>query len=215
MSKSTLFIGHGQINMHSAFGTEIYNICKLNTIKNIFEVGTWNGEGSTICIMNAIIDKTNSILYSLESNPTQYTAAINFWSSKDTHNKLKLINGVLHNEYATEDEIKETCGGIIPCYKEHYIPEKQMLEHNTIIKIDEYTDIDIIILDGGEYTTMGDFKVLMTKYPKIIMLDDTIVYKCKKIRQQLLDNPEYYLYKEDLKDRHGWSIFVNKSFTSL
>jgi predicted O-methyltransferase YrrM len=69
--------GNGQINMDSDFGKNIYIICLDESIKNIFEVGSWNGQGSTICIMNAIINKSNSLLYSLEANSDMYKNALN------------------------------------------------------------------------------------------------------------------------------------------
>jgi hypothetical protein len=75
-------------------------------------------------------------------------------------------------------------------------------------------DIDIIILDGGEYTTYGDYTVLVKKEPKVIILDDVAVYKCREIRKELLDDPKWNLLKEDLTDRHGWSIFINKKYES-
>jgi len=77
-----MFEGDGQINMNGKLGNEIYNICKKEEYCNIFEVGTWNGQGSTICVMNAIINKPNSILYSIESDINQFRKAVDFWENK-------------------------------------------------------------------------------------------------------------------------------------
>ena len=213
--KYTMFSGKGQINMGTLFGSAVYTICSNAAVKNIIEVGTWNGQGSTVCVMNAIINKPTSKLFSLEADSVQYKKAVQFWSEHNTHGKLELINGVLHTEYASEDEIKSSCSGTIPYINEHYIPEMTMLMTNTIVNTDNIQDIDVIILDGGEYTSYGDFKVLMKKHPKVIMLDDVSVFKCKKIRAELLANSEWVLHKENLQDRHGWSIFVHTSFTGL
>jgi hypothetical protein len=203
-----MFHGKGQINMESSFGREIYNICSNPNYKNVFEVGTWNGQGSTVCIMNAIINKPNSCLYSLEACPDKYAEAIAFWKFKPHQHKLNLINGILHKQSATESDIREVCSGTIPCYNEHYIPEVKMLTSNKVINIDSISDIDIVLLDGGEYTTRGDYEVLLRKNPKVILLDDSAIFKCKQIRQALLDNSQWTLYKENLHDRHGWSIFI-------
>jgi hypothetical protein len=208
-----MYSGVGQINMGSEFGKEIYNICLKSNINNIFEVGTWNGQGSTVCIMNAIIQKDNSKLYSLEADRYQYDRAKYFWDSKDTNNKLVLLSGVLHREYASENEVKEMYNGQIPCLYEHYIPERNMLQLNPLVNIDDISLIDVIVLDGGEYTTRGDLNVLMKKNPKVVILDDTNVYKCVNIRKEFLSNPEWKLYKESLTDRNGWSIFIHKSYS--
>ena len=48
-------IGNGEINMNSDFGMYIYKVCLNENIENIFEVGCWNGQGSTICVINYLV----------------------------------------------------------------------------------------------------------------------------------------------------------------
>jgi hypothetical protein len=206
-----MIIGKGQINMDSNFGKCIFKICSDNSIRNIFEVGTWNGQGSTTCVMNAIINKSNSKLYSLESNIDMYNQACNFWENYNTQNKLILICGTLHNKIADLNELNIVYNNNVPCYNEHYVPEKKLVENSPIINIEKINDIDVIILDGGEYTTDEDFNILLLKNPKYICLDDTNVYKCKNIRSKLLNDSNWQLFEENLNDRNGWSIFMCKS----
>lgn len=199
-----MIIGNGQINMNSKFGTCIFNICSDNTIRNIIEVGTWNGQGSTTCVMNGILKRSNSTLYSIEANSNMYNRAINFWKKYDTKKKLVLINGTLHNKIADLNELNIFYNNNIPYY---YASEKQMIEKSSIINIENIQDVDVIILDGGEYTTLEDFNILIQKNPKYICLDDTNVYKCKNIRYTLLNDNNWVIYDENLNDRNGWSIF--------
>lgn len=205
-----LILGNGQINMNSDFGKCIFNICSDKTIRNIFEVGTWNGQGSTICVMNAIANKSKSILYSLEANPDMFKQAIIFWEKYNVDNKLVLLNGSLHNKIVDINELNIIYNYNIPYYNEHYIPEKNLIENCSIINIDNITDLDVIILDGGEYTTLEDFNILILKNPKYICLDDTNIYKCKNIRLKLLNDNNWILLDENLNDRNGWSIFKKK-----
>jgi hypothetical protein len=206
-----MIFGNGQINMNSEFGNSIYNICLNKNIQNIFEVGTYNGQGSTVCIMNAILNKSNSKLYSLESNYDMFCNAKNFWNNYNTKDKLILLNGTLHNKIADINELNKIYNNNIPYYNEHYLPEKKILENGKIINIENINNIDVIILDGGEYTTQEDFNILLSKNPKFICLDDVNVYKCKNIRQTLLNDNEWDLYKENLDQRNGWSIFISKN----
>ena len=90
MSKPN-FNGKGQINMNSEFGKEIYSIASLPDVRNIIETGTWNGQGSTVCLMNGIINKENSKLFSVEACSSQFEKAKNFWATKNTNNKLFLL----------------------------------------------------------------------------------------------------------------------------
>lgn len=200
-----MFKGNGQINMNSTFGKEIFNICKSDDLRNIFEVGTWNGQGSTCCVMNAIIKKENSILYSLEGDNNMYNKAKQYWSNYKTNNKLTLLNGVIHKEIVDYQNNNELF------VKEWYDGEYNVLKTSNIIDINNITNIDLIILDGGEYTTQGDFNILIKKNPKYIALDDTNVYKCKEIRKFLLNSKEWNLYKESTTERNGWSIFQKKN----
>jgi hypothetical protein len=201
-------IGNGQINMNSDFGRCIYNIAKDEKIQNILEVGSWNGQGSTVCIMNAIINKPHSKLYSLEANLDMFNIANAFWN-KNINGNLILLNGSLHNKIADITKLNIIYNNNIPYYNEHYIIEKKILENTKIIDISDINNIDMIILDGGEYTTEGDFDVLIKKKPKYICLDDVNVYKCKNIRQLLLNDSNWKLYNENLNQRHGWSIFIS------
>ena len=205
-----MFKGDGQIQMDSLLGREIFNISNRQDVRNIIEVGTWNGQGSTVCVMNAIINKTNSILYSIEANKEMYERAVSFWNKYDTSNKLNLINGTLHNKIVSRDYIMKWFNtNHVPYENEHYIPEKKCLESN-VVNTDIFKDMDVIILDGGEYTTKEDFNILTKFKPSFIVMDDSNVFKCKDCRQILLNLSEYILYSEDLNDRNGWSIFIRK-----
>lgn len=211
--RSLPYKGTGQINMSSPFGQLIYELCQNAQIRNVVEVGTWNGQGSTVCIMNGLSRK-NSQLYSIESNPVRYREALDFWSRYDTGEKLHLIHGKLHRNpvphYATlglaeGDEL----------FIHHYLPETRMIEDVTIPVVpldDSIRDVDCILLDGGEYTTDGDFVALMKFDPKVIILDDTAIYKCRRIRAALLEDSRYVALYDNLSDRNGAAIFVAADF---
>ena len=206
------FEGNGQINMNQDFGHKIYDICKNPKIKTIVEVGTWNGQGSTVCIMNGIINK-NAVLYSLEANKSKYDEAVLFWNKYETFNKLNLLYGTLHKEKFIDLNVLQKIGITEEAYIYHYVPEKAMIEDETVplITLNDLK-IDCILLDGGEYTTIGDFNVLIKFNPKVIILDDSAVYKCKEIRETLFKNNKYTCYHDNLNDRHGATIFVENGF---
>ena len=124
------------------------------------------------------------------------------------------MNGTLHNKIADINDLNKLYNNQIPYFHEHYIPEKQLLEKSNLINIDNINNInniDVILIDGGEYTSQEYFNILINKNPKFICLDDVNVYKCKYIREFLLASNEWELYKENLYQRNGWSIFMRKS----
>jgi hypothetical protein len=197
------FYGKGQINMNSTFGFILYTISRLDEVNNIFEVGSWNGQGSTVCIMNAIIHKDKSKLYSLEADTNNFNLAKKFWSMYNTNDKLHLANGTLHKHIANDLTLTEE-------ERKWYINEEKIILNSNLINIDTINDIDFIILDGGEYTTQGDFDILIQKKPKYIALDDVNVYKCNIIRKKIIESNEWYIISENLKERNGWSVFKRK-----
>jgi hypothetical protein len=138
-----------------------------------------------------------------------YNNALNFWKNHDTKYNLILLNGTLHNKIADINELNKIYNNNIPYYIEHYIPEKKLLETSKIINIDNINNIDVIVIDGGEYSSEEDFNILKNKNPKFICLDDVNVYKCNNIRKSLLNDIDWELYNENLEERNGWSIFVS------
>ena len=44
-----------EINMNEKFGIELYNTILQYNLNNILEIGSWDGEGSTTCIVNAMV----------------------------------------------------------------------------------------------------------------------------------------------------------------
>jgi len=208
------FTGNGQINMNNEFGKQIYLICKhykRNEPKCIVEIGSWNGQGSTICIMNAIHNQPKSSLYSFEADKPFADKAVEYWNSiSDTYHNVKnilhIINATLHRQLAPKEDIIKMYGDI-PHYEKHYIGEQILLNSAQLYPIkDNISNVDIIILDGGEYTTMEDFNILITYKPKYVILDDTKSFKCNKIKSLLLHGDEYKCIF-DSSERNGCAIF--------
>ena len=202
--------GSGQITMDSPFGKLVYAICRNSRVRNVVEVGTWNGQGTTVCIMNALVGK-ESVVYSIESDRNRYNEAVSFWSHYETHGKLHLMYGVLHRNPIPDFRILGIVEGD-DMFVHHYAPEKRMVEDTSVplLTLEGIRDIDCVVLDGGEYTTDGDFSVLMKFNPKVIILDDTAIYKCRRIRAALLEEDRYEARYDNPSDRNGAAIFVLK-----
>ena len=63
---------------------------------------------------------------------------------------------------------------------------------------------DVILLDGGEFTTYYEFQLLKNRC-KILMLDDVNVDKCKLIVQELSSDPSWKIIKQ-INIRNGYLI---------
>ena len=199
----------GQINLESNLGKQIYALVFNNNFKNIVDVGTWNGLGSTYCILKALEDTKNhkTNLYSVELYPDVFEAAkINLKDYLDWSNFF-MLNGRLieYEEAFWFDHEKEIDFNRDMHARLWYNKDMELLKtsDNVFSKIPD--QIDLLILDGGEYTTYPEWQKLKDR-THYIVLDDTAILKCSKIRQEILSNDEYEVIVDAINDRNGYLV---------
>lgn len=204
----------GQFKIHSDEGRSIIEILQKecgNTIKTIVEIGTWNGLGSTMCILHGIQGK-DVRFWSLECNKEKHDAAVETLSELiNEHVQLVWgsivdISGVVSDKYLS----------IFPTLNESEVLKewfKVDLENcaaspNVLNHLPE--KIDFFLLDGGEFTTLYEFDMLFERCSMYIALDDTLMDKCREVRKRLIENTVWdeIVY---LTSRNGFSIFKKRS----
>jgi hypothetical protein len=70
--------------------------------------------------------------------------------------------------------------------------KKLFLENNDLPKM-----FDLVLLDGGEFTTWHEYNIIKDRC-KILALDDTNTFKCKKL-------------VEDIKSTNKWNILLENN----
>jgi len=212
----------GQINRGDFFGDEIYRFSLIKEFKNFVEVGTWNGEGSTKCFMDAILYRhDNACLYSIEANIEFYEQAKKFWMPilalrRTPGIKLNMLYGRLieKEELVTIEEVRKH-----KIFNQHpwlewrarNISEYEVCD-NILEKIPE--EIDVLLLDGGQFSTRAEFNKLKDR-TKVVMLDDTTTFKTEKIRQELVEDSAWTVVFDDLQLRNGIFIACRTEFVNL
>ena len=191
----------GQINRGSKLGEIIYNLSRQLDVNNIVEIGAYNGGGSTKCIYDAVIGKLNKYVWSLECNRLRLEEAkinLGFLTSN-----FKLIHGTIVD------------------YKE-LLPIMDTLENETLKTwLKEDLDwlrvtpnvlnqlpnkIDLLIIDGGEFSAQKEFDKLWEKSHYII-LDDTNAIKNKDVRKFILSKPnKFRIIEDNIVDRNGFLV---------
>lgn len=189
----------GQILETSERGVILKKVINVYKPKNIVEIGTWKGLGSTKCILDSISDEM--IFYSIESNKEFYEIAKQ--NLEQYHNKFNLLYGAIINEEELNNHIKtlilddtqnswlkSDLNDIKKCENiENLLPEK----------------IDFLMLDGGEFSTYLEWLKLKDK-TKIVALDDVKSLKCNQIYRELRENPNYELI-EETNEGNGFCAF--------
>jgi hypothetical protein len=204
--------GSGQLNRDTFLGEKIYRLSRIKDFRNFVEIGTWNGQGSTKCFMDALLFRhDDSRLYSLESNEPFHEMAKKYWravlSTPRGKEKLSLIYGRII-------EISE----LLPCDKisreKNETPadysrwrKEDILDYGTSPNvIDRLPDrIDVLLLDGGEFSTYAEFQKLKGK-TSVILLDDTKSMKCKRVREELLQDVTWRIVYDLPEEKNGSCI---------
>lgn len=203
--------GQGQISLKSEEGGKIIELLRAkcgSEIKTIVEIGTWNGLGSTLCILNGMEGHESVRFWSLECNKEKHEAALESL------------------EHILDDRTKLLWGSIIDrdhiqskAYLAHFpeLESSEQLQHwfqvdlsNCLVAPQVLKDlpekIDFLLLDGGEFTTLHEFSLLFSRCVGYIALDDTKLDKCKEIRNLLTGLFEWGEIVS-LNTRNGFSIF--------
>ena len=197
----------GQINRDTTLGELIFNLTKRQDVKNIVEIGTWNGMGSTKCILDGMT--TEKYFWSIELYPDMFEMAQTNLKEFITPN-VTLLNGSIINYdevfWFNHSEIDLSGDRHAVLW---YEKDLKLLKESVNVLDKLPTKIDLLILDGGEYTTYPEFIKLVDR-TKIIVIDDTNILKCKRIRTELINDNNFTIIVDNQKERNGYSIFERK-----
>lgn len=193
----------GQINMDSSFGQVLANIAANPLYKTFCEVGTWNGLGSTRCLYEGLKQNPGAKLISLEGNYEMYRKAIVHWNNNP---QVHVLYGTLHRTVMPRHEVESQpfFMRIYEHYILHYASERRTCLNAPLVSV---PPCDVILLDGGEFSTEGDWNALYHPNLKVVALDDTQVIKTYKICEELRQSPEWETLYDVPRERNGWAVF--------
>tara|TARA_B100000929_G_C15479571_1_gene410728 strand:- start:146 stop:784 length:639 start_codon:yes stop_codon:yes gene_type:complete len=205
----------GQINRNSELGEIVYSLATNKQYKNYVEIGTWNGQGSTVCFWDGLSARDDDwLFFSFESDISFYEQAKVFFGEK-ANAQFNLVYGRIIN---TEDMMPLDSPIVTAHYENHdhqgiynrffKYDVKAYQECDNKLKLLDGLNIDVLLLDGGEFSTFAEFEVLKSR-TKIIILDDTKELKTKGVHEYLLNNPDW-ICKIESDDRNGFSIHEHK-----
>lgn len=184
---------------------------RLGNIQTVVEIGTWNGLGSTKCILEGI-QNTSIQFWSLECNKEKVDCAL--------ENLKEFLNPNIHILYGSIINPKNLFADTeyINLFKHSIVPEwftSDIKNYNAAPNVlnDLPESIDFLLLDGGVYTTLYEFRILLPKCSKYIALDDTNTNKNKIVVEALRNNSEW---KEIFtsSEREGFSVFEKITYPS-
>ena len=177
----------GQITTDSYLGSWLLETCRSrNDINNVVEIGTWDGMGSTYCIVEGLLrsGRSNLNFISLETNQQMHSGAESAWSGK-LPQWARLVHGRVVDE--TEMDSYKLIGDEGEWFKQDLSAMRSC--PNVLDQIP--ATIDLLLLDGGEFTTKSEYLKLKNR-SRIVVLDDTNERKCRWIRESVTSSPQNY-----------------------
>jgi hypothetical protein len=178
--------------------------------KTFLEIGTWNGLGSTKAFVNSLSKRQdNYIFYSLECNRDKANQAKELYKNYD---KVNILNEVIWNDQP--DDFYQ----IFPQCKTNKLYKKwndvdiiNMKMCNLFLERKNLPEqFDVLLLDGGEFTTYYEFQLLKNRC-KYLMLDDTNSAKCELIVKEIKQNPQIWTIINEENVRNGFLIAQRKT----
>lgn len=189
----------GQINRGSVFGEIIYEYASNVKYKKFLEIGTWNGQGSTKCFIDGLLNRDDDYSFiSIEASRNFYEIAC-YNNSEFLSEKIKIFHGRI-------TEIDELIHSDITGYKKQWLDD-DIANYNTCPNIfDEIKQqYDVVLLDGGEFSTFAEFTKLKD-LTTILMLDDIKELKNTAVVNSLNSDGEWKIIIES-DDRNGFAVY--------
>jgi hypothetical protein len=209
---------NGQIHLRTEFGYHLLKLAADQQYKTYLEVGTWMGNGTTRCLVQGVLERDTEDgeevhLYSIEANLTFYLQAFQRWLPWG-YPFLHLCYGKLHEQgllTAQEIENHDYYGWVVTHYEMWYAQDCKDYEAAPYLQRKHFPkEIDVVVLDGGEFSGYADWLAVKKMNPKVVCLDDTVVMKNERVYKELLKDEAWELLAENPEDRHGWAIFSRK-----
>ena len=197
------FQGLGQI-CNDDFSRDIESYASNPNYKTFLEIGTWTGLGSTKAFANGFKNRTDDyVFYSLECNKDKCTDAAKLYIDNP---KIHILNEVIWNEQPSDFyTIFPQCLSNKMYQHWHEVDIINMKNCKLFLERPNLPEIfDVVLLDGGEFTTYYEFQKLKNRC-KVLMLDDINVAKCRLIVQEIMNDPTWKIVKR-VNLRNGYMI---------
>lgn len=196
----------GQINLSEQFGRYIFDISSRPDVNIIVEIGSWNGQGSTRCVYEAI-KGTEKKLYSLEIDKSMFDLATREYPKDDKN--IQLILGKITDSMVDLNLYSDDFFVVYPREVQAGLLKKDIENSNSVKNVLELIPqkIDFLILDGGEFSSDSEYNILKDR-SRIIAADDTKTIKSFHIRHDLIKTRSIII--DEPNSRNGFIICENK-----
>lgn len=194
----------GQIGLESEIGRWITLLSSLASVKEIVEIGTWRGNGSTRCVADGIKlrrDRDVRALCLEIDNAMAFEASRRWRSIPEIRVEWGRITDFddLDQDHLTNHEIA------------WFEKDVALLESSPNIFEIVPESIDLLVLDGGEFSTYAEFRLLRERVSQWIVLDDTQTRKGAQILKEIRAGHFDFSLVFESCERNGVAVVARNS----
>lgn len=189
------------------FGKALTKLAARSEFLNYVEIGTAHGLGSTKVTMEALLARNDeSRLWTVEYKPYLHQMASKNWQGCA---RITLLQGAVDRAMMSWEEAKaDPAFAGAPYNFEAWQKQKRQQAEAPLVLGELPEVMDVLLLDGGDFTSYGEFKALSAR-AKVLCLDDTRRLKNRRVRDELLGDEEWQVLA-DSEARSGWSVFCRR-----
>jgi glycosyltransferase involved in cell wall biosynthesis len=209
---------------NDAFYQAIQKIAAQESIKNILEIGSSSGGGSTEAFVRGIKDNPSQpTLFCMEVSKPRF-AELQKAYSKESFVKCYNVSSVSIDKFPSKEDVIKFYQNnrtnlnsypmdVVLSWLEQDIDyvNQSGVEADGIRKIKEENNIesfDVVLIDGSEFTGISELEeVYGAKY---ILLDDINTFKNYINYKKFIADSNYELLEKNLSLRNGYAIFKRK-----
>ena len=192
----------GQINGKTELGAWITMLSSLRDVRTIVDVGTWSGAGSTLRVAKGVQkklpeDRRGTKVLGFEIDEVMVAKA------KRTLKRFDFVQVVYGSLVNSEKLDRDFLTSAESSWLKADL-EKMARAPIVIERVPEF--VDLLILDGGEFSSQAEFFALRERIKGWVVLDDIRTRKNKKVFGLLFKDDSFSLvWATD--ERNGAAIF--------
>jgi hypothetical protein len=205
-----------EITLNSQFGSFITTFIKYNNwIKNVIEIGSGSGNGSTQCFIAGLYGRENVNLICIEPKKEwfddlventkffYFVKPVNISAISYENLLIKTYDDYWFSEFNNRDdsyEIKNKWYEQDLSFFKNIKLGEGTIENNKIY--------DCVFIDGCEFSGYSEYFLLKNR-TQCFILDDIYSFKCNRVHKELLENNTWKIVAEG-NERNGWSCFIKQ-----
>ena len=196
------FRPNGQISLDNELGRLLFAITSLSENKVVVEIGTWNGLGSSTIIAKGIAaGKSHSKVFGLEIDFNRANQSRRHLRKYDFFNVIhgRIINVADLDSSSLNDHEKKWFDSDV---------QNMSAAPNVINTLP--LQIDVLLLDGGEFSSYAEYLILKDRVVKWLILDDVNVRKNCRVLKEAIESGDFTQVWTS-NERNGTAILMKRA----